>query len=146
MQSKSWTILLTLNILWFGMGAFHFSLRSESAARMLVLREHRRSPLFHTLSGSIRFLGGLNLAFMLLCVLLLLFASLFPERAQLALFATVLAVAHASQFAVNIPVIGKWHRNESGAWPVLKGPMLFIFSTDCLLMVANGVFAAWNAG
>jgi hypothetical protein len=28
---------------------------------------------------------------------------------------------------------------------VLKGPMFFIFATDCALMVANGAFAVWNA-
>lgn len=145
MQTTSWTILLSLNILWFGMGAFHFSWRSEAAARMLVPHDQRASPLFHTLGGAIRFLGGLNLGFMVLCALLLLFAGLFPERRQLALFGAAVAVAHASQFAVNIPMIGKRRRNEPGAWSVLKGPMLFIFVTDCALMVANGAFAVWNA-
>jgi hypothetical protein len=145
MQTTSWTILLSLNILWFGMGAFHFSWRSEAAARILVPRDQRASPLFHTLGGAIRFLGGLNLGFMVLCALLLLFAGLFPERRQLALFAAAVAVAHASQFAVNIPMIGKRRRNEPGAWSVLEGSMLFIFATDCALMVANGAFAVWNA-
>lgn len=145
MQLTSWTILLILNILWFGMGAFHFSFRSEAAARMLVARAQRTSPLFHTLGGALRFLGGLNLAFALFCALLLLFADLFPERRQLALFAAALAVAHASQFVVNVPMIGKRRRNEAGAWSVLEGPMLFIFAIDGALMLANGMFALWAA-
>lgn len=145
MQLTSWTILLILNILWFGMGAFHFSMRSQAAARMLVARAERSHPLFHTLSGSIRFLGGLNLAFVVLCALLLLFADLFPERRQLALFAAALAVAHASQFVVNVPMLGKHRRNEAGSWPVLEGPMLFIFAIDGALTVANGTFALWAA-
>lgn len=145
MQLAGWTILLALNTLWFGMGAFHFSLRPHAAARMLAARAQRTSPLFHTLSDAIRFLGGLNLAFAVFCLLLLVFADLFPERGQRALFAAALALAHASQFMVNVLMLGKHRRQEAGAWPVLEGPMLFIFAIDGVLTVANGIVALWIA-
>ncbi|WP_184642640.1 hypothetical protein [Variovorax guangxiensis] len=101
--------------------------------------------MFHTLSDAIRFLGGLNLAFAVFCLLLLVFADLFPERGQRALFAMALALAHASQFVVNVPMPGKHRRHEPGAWPVLQGPMLFIFAIDGVLTVSNGIFALWIA-
>jgi hypothetical protein len=143
MQTSAWTVLLILNALWFGMGAFHFSLKPEASASSLVPRDQRASPLFRTLSDSIRFLGGLNFALMALCVMLLVFAGFFPEARQRMLFAAVVALAHASQFAVNVPMIGKWRRNEPGAWRVLQGAMLFIFAVDGTLMAANAVFGAW---
>jgi len=143
MQTTAWTVLLILNALWFGLGAFHFSLKPEASAGSLVPRDQRAGPLFRTLCDSIRFLGGLNFALMALCAMLLVFASFFPEARQRVLFATVIALAHASQFAVNVPMIGKWRRNTPGAWRVLEGPMLFIFATDGALMVANAVFGAW---
>jgi len=145
MQTTAWTVLLILNTLWFGLGAFHFSLKPEASASSLVPRDQRASPLFRTLSDSIRFLGGLNFGFMVLCAMLLVFAGLFPHALQQAFFAAVIAVAHASQFAANVPMIGKWRRNAPGAWRVLEGPMLFIFATDGALMLANAAFAAWVA-
>ncbi|MGJ7608362.1 hypothetical protein ACSFA7_28780 [Variovorax sp. LT1R20] len=145
MQTTAWTVLLILNTLWFGLGAFHFSLKPEASASSLVPRDQRASPLFRTLSDSIRFLGGLNFGFMVLCAMLLVFADLFPHALQQAFFAAVIAVAHASQFAANVPMIGKWRRNAPGAWRVLEGPMLFIFATDGALMLANAAFAAWVA-
>lgn len=143
MQTTAWTVLLILNALWFGLGAFHFSLKPAASARSLVPRDQRAGPLFRTLSDSIRFLGGLNFALMALCAMLLVFAGFFPEARQRVLFAAVIALAHASQFAVNVPMIGKWRRNEPGAWRVLEGSMLFIFAADGALMVANAVFGVW---
>jgi len=145
MQTTAWTVLLVLNSVWFGLGAFHFSLKPEASISSLVPRDQRASPLFRTLSESIRFLGGLNFGFMVLCAMLLVFAGLFPDALQQAFFAAVIAVAHASQFAVNVPMIGKWRRNTPGAWCVLEGPMRFIFATDGALMLANMAFAAWVA-
>ena len=143
MPTTAWTVLLILNAMWFGLGAFHFSLKPEASARSLVPRDQRGSPLFRTLSDSIRFLGGLNFGFMALCAMLLVFGGLFPDARQQAFFAAVIAVAHASQFVENVPMIGKWRRKAPGAWRVLEGPMLFIFATDGTLMLANAALCAW---
>ena len=143
MQSIAWTILLIVNAMWFGAGFYQFSLRSNGAAKLLVARDNRTGALFSTLGFSIRFLGGLNFAFMSLCLLLLVFANLFPDPEQVALFGAVLAVANASQFGVNVPMIGRHRKQTPGAWPVLAGPMLFIFFMDGALMVADGSFALW---
>jgi hypothetical protein len=135
------TIVLVLNALWFGAGAWYFSLRPDAAARLLVPRSARGSPLVATLAASVRFLGGMNFSFAAFAVLLLLNGSLFPAPAQRALFAAVFALAHGSQFAANLPVAMRGGRVGESLWPVLSGPMLFIFTVDITLMVANAALA-----
>ena len=51
----------------------------------------------------------------------------------------VMAVAHGTQFAYNVPVAIR-NRRGAGVWQV-RGLMLFIFITDFVLMTANGVLA-----
>ena len=136
------TVTLVLNTLWFGAGFWYFSLTPNTAAKLLVPKSARGSPLFLTIAASVRFLGGMNFALSAFAVLVLFNSSLFPEPAQRALFAGVFSLAHASQFVSNLPVALRGGRVDESFWPVLSGPMLFIFAVDITLMIANAVLAA----
>ena len=136
------TIIFALNVLWFAMGFRFFSLTPKVAAKVLIPRSARESPLFTTMAAAVRFLGGMNLALSLFAALILIFRELYPDPKQLALFAVVFAVAHGSQFAYNVPVLLGGGRQGEALWPVRSGPMLFIFVVDCALMLANGALAA----
>lgn len=139
--ATAFTIVLVLNSLWFGVGFRYFSLTPNTAAKLLVPVSARQSPLFSTIAASVRFLGGMNFAFAAFSVLLLLNGALFPEPAQRALFAAVFSLAHASQFAANVPVAMAGGRVGESLWPVLSGPMFFIFVVDITLMTANAAIA-----
>ena len=117
-----------------------FSIRSRIFAKVVVPREHRDTPVFETLIASGKFLGGFNLAFALLSILLLLNTGLFDQNLQWAMILFVTAVAHGTQFAFNLPVALQNRRGE-GVWQV-KGVMLFIFVTDFVMMMLNGALAA----
>ncbi len=134
-------LVLGLNAVWFGAAFRYFSLTPETATKVLVPKSARESPLFKTLSASLPFLGGMNLAFAVLAVLLLFNQALFPAGRQKALFAAVFALAHASQFTFNVPVALRGGRQGEAFWPVLQGPMLFIFVVDGTLAVANLIVA-----
>ena len=140
--ATAFTVILVLNVLWFGAAFRYFSLTPNTAAKLLVPKSARESPLFPTIAASVRFLGGMNLAFAAFAVLIVLNRSLFPEPAQRALFAGVFSLAHASQFVSNLPVALRGGRVGESLWPVLSGPMLFIFVVDITLMVANAALAA----
>ena len=75
-------IIFVLNVLWFGVAFRYFSLTPDTAARLLVPKSARESPLFGTVSASVRFLGGMNFAFAAFALLLLLNRGLFPEAKQ----------------------------------------------------------------
>ena len=140
--SGAFTAVLALNIAWFSMGFWYFTVKSVAAAKLLAPRTARESPLFNTLSASVRFLGAMNFAFALLAALVLMNLSLFDDPRQRALLAAVFAVTHAGQFLCNVPVaIGGGRRGES-LWDVLSGPMLFIFIGDFTLMLANAAVGA----
>jgi hypothetical protein len=66
------SIVLFLNLLWFGAAFRYFSLTSETAAKLLVPKSARDSPLFGTVRATVRFIGGFNLAFAVLSLLLLI--------------------------------------------------------------------------
>lgn len=140
--SGAFTGALALNVAWFSMGGWYFTAKSVAAAKLLVPKSARESPLFDTLSASVRFLGAMNFAFALLSVLVLANLSLFESPRQRALLAAVFAAAHAGQFLCNVPIaMGGGRRGES-LWDVMSGPMLFIFVVDFTLMVANAAVAA----
>ena len=136
-------IVLGFNALWFGAAFRYFSLTPETAAKLLVPKSARNSPLFETIAVSVRFLGGMNLALSVFAILILVNRQLFPEAHQNALFAFVFAVAHASQFAYNVPVALGGGRKGEALWPVLSGPMLLIFVVDGVLMLANMLVGIW---
>ncbi len=131
--------------LWFGMGFRYFGFQQQAAAKVLIPKEARHSPLFETTAAGVRFLGGFNAAFMLLCVILLILffmqSDLFTDPAERALLLLVIMAAHFSQFAFNLPVLKAGERKDIALWPVRKGPMLFIFVMDisqatlCLLAI-----------
>ncbi len=134
-------LVLVLNALWFAMGFNVFSIRNKIFAKLLVPREQRDTPVFDVLAASGRFLGGFNLAFSILNILLLLNLSTFPDDTQWSILLFVNAIAHGTQWAFNVPVALANLRGE-GIWQVLKGTMLFIFITDFSLAVWNAVLAA----
>lgn len=129
--------LMALNLLWFAAGAIYFGINASSAAKLLVARNDRGHPLFKTLSASIRFLGGLNFAFAALAGLILFTPTLFPEARQVAALTAILALAHGTQFAGNLPAVMREGQAKTELWPVLHGRMRFIFCIDILLMLAN---------
>jgi len=133
-------IVLALNALWFALGFNVFSVRSRIFAKLVVPREHRDTPVFETLIMSGKFLGGFNLAFSVLSVLLLLNTSIFNKDLQWSIILLATAIAHGTQFAFNLPVALQNLRGE-GVWKI-EGVMRFIFVTDFLMMTINGVLAA----
>ena len=133
-------VVLVLNALWFALGFHLFSVRGRVFAKVIVDREHRDSPVFETLIMSGKFLGGFNLAFAVLNVLLLFNTGLFDKDLQWAVILFATAIAHATQFAFNVPVALQNQRGE-GVWQV-KGLMLFIFITDFVMTTLNGMLAA----
>jgi hypothetical protein len=134
-------IVLAANVLWFGAGCWYFWIKHDTAAKLLIPRSARSSPIFETVSAALPFLGGMNLAFCLLSALLLVQTELFladPERVTLLV---VLGTAHATQFAINVPVARRGGRIGESYWDVLTGPMLFIFVVDAALAISNVVLA-----
>ena len=128
-------IILILNAIWFAL-AFHlFSLRAQIFAKSIVPREQRDTPVFDIATELVKFLGGFNLAFCVLNILVLLYPNVFPEANQRIILCLVFAVAHGTQFLFNVP-IALQNQKGKGAWQV-KGRMLFIFVTDFLLMIGN---------
>ncbi|MAZ89597.1 MAG: hypothetical protein CL693_18340 [Cellvibrionaceae bacterium] len=132
--------ILILNALWFAMGFNVFSIRHKIFAKLVVPREQRDTPVFEVLAASGRFLGGFNLAFCVLNLLLIFNLEAFDKGIQWAIILFATAVAHGTQFAFNVP-IALQNRQGGGVWPVLKGTMLFIFVTDFVMMVLNAVLA-----
>jgi hypothetical protein len=135
------SIVLTLNLLRFGAAFRYFTLTPDTAAKLLMPKTARESPLFATVRATVRFIGGFNLSLAVLSLLLLLNSPRFPLPGKNAVFATTFAVAHASQFVCNLPVLHGGGRQGGSLWDVSSEPMLFIFAIDFTLMVANAVFA-----
>ena len=132
--------ILIINSLWF-LGGYHtFDIRGRIFAKIVVPREHRNTPVMETLVYAGKFVAGFNLAFLVLNVLLLFNLSLFEDARQWTLLLLVIAVAHGTQFAYNVPVAIQNRRGE-GVWQV-KGLMRFIFITDFTLMSLNACLAA----
>ena len=124
----AFSAVMVLNIVWFSLAFYFFSVRPLNATKLLVPRGERDSLLFGTVMYTLRFLGGLNFA--------------------LALLALVLAAAHASQCAFNMPLVLN-QRGMPGASRVgLSRPMRMIFAVDCVMTVANTTLwlMLWRVG
>jgi len=130
---------LLLNVLWFAVAFHYFSIRHFAAAKVLVPESSRNSPLFLTIAASIRFLGGMNFAFAILSLLMLLGFLASSDRDQRAALLFVLAVAHGSQFCFNVPIARGGGRQGESFWDVHRGPMKFIFRVDATLMIADAI-------
>lgn len=137
MTETFYRLLLMLNLTWFGMGFWYFGIKHRSAAKLLVPESARSSPIFLTITSALPFLGGMNLAFSLLAGILLFQYNLFTAAPERGLLLFVFAVAHATQFFINIPVAKRGGRIGESYWDVLRGPMLFIFVVDALMTLLN---------
>lgn len=134
-------LILILNAIWFAMGFHAFHVRRDVFAKVLVPnKEHRKTPVYETLTETGRFMGGFNLAFSVLNILLVLNFGEFDKDVQWAILLCVNAVAHGTQFAGNVPVALQ-NRRGTGNWTVFKGVMLRIFVIDFALMAINATFS-----
>ena len=128
---------LLLNVLWFGAAFWYFAVKHDTAAKLLVPRSARSSPIFLTMSSALPFLGGMNLALSLLAAILLARQDLFIASHERSILLITFGVAHFTQFLFNLPVARRGGRIGESYWDVLKGPMLFIFIVDAVLTVLN---------
>lgn len=133
---------LLLNVLWFGAAFWYFTVKHETAAKLLVPRSARSSPIFLTISSALPFLGGMNLALSLLAAMLLARQDLFVAPQERSILLIALGVAHTTQFLINVPVARRGGRIGESYWDVLTGPMLFIFVVDAVVAVLNFACAA----
>ena len=131
-----------VNVVWFGLAFSLFGLRARRAVKMLTTRAAAAEASREALVASLRFLGGMNLALAALSVAAL--GSWWRTGAfgwaWLVFFAS--AVAHASQFAFNVPFALKGGRVGGAPWDVLRGPMAFIFVVDALSALLNAAMSA----
>ena len=135
------TILLVLNIVWFSAGFWAFSLNAAKFTKLMVPRQLQQGPVYNLLVEIPPAVGGFNLAFLCLCLAMLVFSDAFAGHHSQAILFTVISIAHGTQFYFNVPnAIKDWNNNEP-KWPVLKGPMLLIFIGDFSLMVLNAIAA-----
>ncbi|MEM7413753.1 MAG: hypothetical protein AAF430_26215 [Myxococcota bacterium] len=132
---------LGASLVWFTMGFRYFSYQPETAAKAMVAKSQRDSPIFKTYAAGVRFLGGFNAAFALMSLVLLGLAltgsALFTAPGERAIVLFVLAAAHFSQFYFNVPVLRNGERQGEAYWPVLSGPMLTIFVVDAVETLIN---------
>jgi hypothetical protein len=132
----AFAVIMVLNVAWFGLAVYFFSVRPVLVAKLLVPRGERDSLLFGTVMYTLRFLGGMNFALALLSLVLLVNPVGFTPVQQ-GWLALVLAVAHASQCSLNMPLVLK-QRGMPGATQLgLSRPMRMIFAVDCVMTVAN---------
>lgn len=127
---------LILDAVWFGAGFTQFALKARRASYGLVRKDDASAQGRLGIAGSLRFLGGLNLALAAMSVMTLLHLAAYPPTLLTTVFLTA-AIAHASQFAVNLPFAVAEARQEAGPWRVLGGLMLIIFVGDGVLTVVN---------
>lgn len=134
---------MSLNALWF-LAAFNlFSMRSRTAAKLLLRRENRVDPFPEIVSQLTKFLGGMNLALAVFSVICLIEVDWLVNFQLNYAVCFAFFVAHMSQFVYNVPLALKESKGESSHWPVLKGTMLFIFVGDAFLALCNLVLAVY---
>lgn len=130
----SYVIALVASTIWFSLGFRYFAHSGDTAAKLLVGRDSRKSPLFKTIVAGLRFLGGFNGALAAFSTSLLVLALsrsvMFDAAAERALVLVFLGSVHLSQFVYNVPVLLNGGRHGEAYWPVTKGPMYMIFMVD----------------
>ena len=143
--SIAYPAALIVSFIWFAMAFRYFGFQHSSSAKVMVPKTARMSPVFLTLAAATRFLGGMNGAFAFMTLLLLINwgtgSSLFTDPRERAVLLFVLAAAHFSQFIFNVPILRNGERQGESYWPVLSGPMYFIFVVDGIQAVLNGTAA-----
>jgi hypothetical protein len=139
--NTAYVVALVASLLWFTAAFRYFGFQQFAASKVLVPKTARSSPLFPTIAASIRFLGGMNGAFALMCAVLLGCIlsgnSAFTDPTERGLLLCVLAAAHFSQFIFNVPVLRAGERQGESYWSVRSGPMLFIFFIDAIETMIN---------
>jgi len=144
--SISYPIALLASALWFSMAFRYFGFQQFASAKVMVPKSARHSPIFPTLAAATRFLGGMNGAFALLSIILLVLwalgSPLFADPMERAALLFVLATAHFSQFIFNVPVFKNGERQGESFWYVMSGPMYFIFVMDAAQAILNFLAAA----
>ena len=140
-QNPAYILALVASAIWFAMAFRYFGHQPETAAKVLIPPSARSSPLFKTTAASVRFLGGMNGAFAVLSLVLLVLAAsgsdLFAARGERGVLLLVLGLAHFSQFIYNVPILRKGGRQGEAYWPVSSGPMLTIFVVDAAETLIN---------
>ncbi|MEP3889447.1 MAG: hypothetical protein ABJN69_03210 [Hellea sp.] len=125
---------LIASALWFAMAFRYFSFQHRTFAKVIIPKTARNSPLFETTAALSRFLGGMNSAFAMLAIILLVFwgigAPVFENPLERAIMLFVMAAAHFSQFIFNVPILKNGERQGESYWYVMTGPMRFIFFMD----------------
>ncbi len=134
-----YVLTLLASALWFTAALRYFGFQQFAAAKVMVAKSQRQSPLYPTMAAGIRFLGGMNGSLALLCwsllVIVALDINLFTDPLERVVILVALGAAHLSQFAPNVPI----HRNggrqaDDSLWDVRSGPMNFIYLMDAAQM------------
>jgi len=138
----AYPIALFASFLWFGAAFRYFSFQNFAAAKVMVPKSARSSPLYLTIGAAIRFLGGMNGALALFALILLILwgtgSALFTAPGERAFILFIFAAAHFSQFVFNVPVLKNGERQGESYWMVKSGPMYFIFVMDIAQTLLNG--------
>ena len=137
-------LILALNIGWFGLAFHYFWFKTESAAKLLLVKENRAEPYWSIVAHAIKFIGAFNFAFMGLAIFALIrfhYPALDKET-NAALFFTF-STAHFGQFLVNLPLAIKERKGQQTLWPVLQKRMLFIFRNDFILGILNLIISIY---
>ena len=134
-------VVLTVNVVWFGLGFRLFALKPRKAVRLLVTPASNEESSRKALVDSLPFLGGLNLGFVALSGGQIFASVRYGSAASWTVFFAS-AVAHATQFAGNLPNALRGGRSGGASWDVLRGPMLVIFVGDATCALAKVVALA----
>jgi hypothetical protein len=130
-------VTVVVNVVWFGLAFLFFSVRPRHAARLLTPCSSEGAAVREALIASLRFLGGMNLGMAALsAVQLAAWSTSVGPSGPVPLFVGA-AVAHASQFAFNVPFALQRGRRGGAPWDVLSGPMAFIFVVDAICALLN---------
>ena len=135
-----YVLALLASALWFSAALRYFGFQQFAAAKVMVARSLRTSPVYPTMAAGIRFLGGMNGALALLCwgllVIVALGIELFTQPMERAFILIIIAAAHFSQFIFNVPVRRQGGRQQDDSlWEVTSGPMKFIYLMDAAQMI-----------
>ncbi|MEP2735920.1 MAG: hypothetical protein ABJP34_06445 [Erythrobacter sp.] len=141
----SYPFALLASLLWFSAAFRYWSFQHEASAKLFVPKSLRSSPILPTIAALVRFLGGMNGAFAVLSLALLIVwatgAELFTDPLERGVLLVALAAAHFSQFIFNVPILKNGGRRDESYWDVKTGPMYFIFVVDALEFAINGLAA-----
>ncbi|WP_379553855.1 hypothetical protein [Qipengyuania sp. DGS5-3] len=141
----TYPMALIASALWFSAAFRYFSFQQLAAAKVLVPKSARQSPVFLTTAALARFLGGMNAALALLSLMLVVLwateSTLFSNSIERGLLLLVLAAAHFSQFIFNVPILRNGERQGESYWYVLSGPMFFIFVMDAAQAIISLIAA-----